>query len=131
MNNTDMVVQEGRLGLNSPKLTARYVVVITRGIMSRTGAPYGNVDEGFCVQVTGYGELSPVTGERVMLVSERLHAPDRYDPAARNRIGTLGAYCYQRPAESEVSAAVERARAALIAGTRYHEARRVAAEVAP
>lgn len=82
---------------------------VRRGTFSRTGRAMGNVDEGRCVQIEA---------RRGNVVSiERLYALDRHDPTARNRIGTLGAYCPQEPAESAIDAAVARAQE-VIAGTR-------------
>ena len=70
----------------------------------------GHVDEGLCVQI------SAKRGDDVLSI-ERLYAADVFDPAARNTLGTLGAYCDQEPAQHEIDAAVERARE-VIAGTR-------------
>jgi len=78
-------------------------VQVTRGTMSRTGRVYGNVDEGLCVQVTALG----ADGKAVF--SERLHAPERRDPTARNRAGLLGAWCDQEPAQAAIDETVARA----------------------
>jgi hypothetical protein len=83
---------------------------VRRGTFSRTGRAMGNVDEGRCVQIEARRDNGRIS-------SERLYALDRHDPTARNRIGTLGAYCPQEPAESAIDAAVARAQE-VIAGTR-------------
>lgn len=84
-------------------------VHVRRGIFSRTGRALGNVDEGLCVQIEAH------RGDVVSI--ERLYALDRHDPTARNRIGTLGAYCHQDPAQSAIDDAVTRA-LEVLAGTR-------------
>lgn len=111
------IVQSGTLGLNSPRLAERTMITITRGTMSRTGRHEGNVDEGYCVQVTGWGQMGEY-GVRPVLASERLFARDRYDRAAKNRIGSLGAYCNQRPAQSAIDAAVARVQTQVASGER-------------
>lgn len=78
-------------------------VHVTRGTMSRTGRVYGNVDEGFCVQVTARDALGDI------VFSERLHAPERRDPTTRNRAGLLGAWCDQEPAQVAIDETVARA----------------------
>ncbi len=106
---------QGTLGANSPKNDDAALIVVTRGIMSRTGQTYGNVDEGFCVQVVAETPRS-TTGQRDVLSIERLYASDRWDPSARSRIGAGGAFVDQQPADTEVAAAVERARHLLESG---------------
>lgn len=69
------------------------------------------MDEGLCVQI------SAKRGDDVLSI-ERLYAADVFDPAARNRLGTLGAYCAREPAQHEIDAAVERARTLLATGER-------------
>lgn len=108
-------VCNGTTGTGSPRNDADGLVVVTRGTMSRTGRSTGNVDEGYCVQVTALLPRSG-DGERVVLSVERLYAPDRLDAGATNRIGTKGAYAECPPADAEVDAAVERSRAFLLAG---------------
>lgn len=44
------------------------------------------------------------------IVIDRLYAPDRFDATARNRIGTLGAFCDQSPAEDEIRVSIDKAR---------------------
>ena len=83
---------------------------VRRGVFSRTGRAMGHVDEGRCVQIEAHRDNGRIS-------SERLYALDRHDPTARNRIGTLGAYCQQEPAESAIDDAVTRA-LEVIAGTR-------------
>jgi hypothetical protein len=125
---SEIIVQYGSLGLNSPKIAAASVIVIERGVRSRTGQTMGNVDEGFCVDITAYGPL--VAHHRAIVATERLFTRDKWDPQARNKIGRLGAYCNQSPSAEEVSAAVERVKRCLVDGTpRPRQIRCVAAEV--
>lgn len=73
-------------------------VMIKPGTYSRTGKTYGNVDEGRGVRVS------------CGAYTEFLFAPERFDETVKNRIGRLGAFVDQMPHQSEIDAAVERAR---------------------
>jgi hypothetical protein len=110
----DIAVLHGSIGLNSPKLDHVHVIIVRRGIYSRTGRTTGNVDEGSGVRIEVYPRGLTGHWGRERAYSETLYAPDRWDPSARNNIGTLGAYCDQWPAQSEIDAAIERARAYLL-----------------
>lgn len=112
----DVRVMQGTLGQDSPSNDGFGLVVVTRGTMSRTGRCMGNVDEGYCVQVVALLPRLRPSAERKVLSNERLFASDRWDAEATSRMGTKGAYVALPPADREVDAAVERARALLLAG---------------
>ncbi len=117
-------VMNGTLGMGSPQNDALGLIVVTRGTMSRTGRALGNVDEGYCVQVTASTPRGE-GGERATLSVERLYAADLWNAEALNRGGGGGAYEECPPADAEVEAAIDRARALLLAGQRSPEGGRV------
>lgn len=124
----EIVVQNGLIGLESPSMASSNVVVITRGTMSRTGRTMGHVDEGYCVQVAAYPPKGAFSRFPSFVV--RLFASDLYDASARNRLGSLGAFVAQRPAQAAIDAVVEEARKHLESGEAAQPltVRRVAAE---
>lgn len=105
-------VQQGMLGLNSPRQDADAVIVVKRGVYSRTGRTWGNVDAARGVLVQAYTSR-PVDRDREVIYSEVLFAPERWDPAARNRLGGAGAFVQQEPAQHEIASAIDRTRAHL------------------
>ena len=97
----------GTLGLMSPKFPEP-TITIQHGVFSRTGLTYGNVDEARGVRITAWGELDE--NGRDPLRTETLFGREYHDAAARNRIGTLGAFVTPPLTSEEIDAAVERAR---------------------
>lgn len=114
---TPITVLQGRLGLHSPRLVGHAITVV-RGTFARFGAAYGAVSQERGVRVAAYAAKPCAPGQRNISAvwCETLFAPTRWDPAATNKTGQLGASCEQEPAESEIAASVERAKAHLLSG---------------
>lgn len=117
-----IIVQTGRLGLESPKIRNAAVIVVTFGVFSRTGLSHGNVDEGHGTRVEAYLPRAEGDDARRSVSQETLFAPERWDPHATNRIGTRGAFCDQEPAAAAVGEAVARARELLVSGAQADRA---------
>lgn len=97
--------------------TGPCVLVERRIVASRTGRVSGHVDERpLACRVSALAYEPESDSGRIVYASECLFGPQIYDANAVNSLGTRGAFVTQHPSEHAIGEAVERVRAALVAG---------------
>lgn len=113
-------IQHGKLGLGSPGIDGYdgYITISRVAVQRKTAT-----SEAMGVRVTAYGPgRDPYVGGRPFVASEVVWCPERWDPRARNRIGTLGAIVSDPPETSKITGAIERMRAVIAATQTSEEA---------